>query len=58
MRGLKVVSNLKAMTLEMHYGSKVASYQDHGTSKMAARPHRSTTLERCRPKLFEILGKK
>jgi len=41
----------------MKYGSKVAGYQDHGTSRMAARPHRSITLDRCRPRLNQILGK-
>jgi hypothetical protein len=58
MRALKVVPNTSTMTLEMHYGSSVASYQDHGTSKMAARPHRTITLDKSRPQLFTILGKK
>jgi len=57
MAALSVVANLGSMLIEMKYGSKVAGYQDHGTSRMAARPHRSITLDRCRPRLNQILGK-
>jgi hypothetical protein len=43
--------------LTMH-GSKVAQYLDEGTRRMAARPHRNPTLDRCRPTLLQILAKR
>lgn len=39
-------------------GSKVGGYLEDGTRRMAARPHRGPTLDRCRPRMLEILAKK
>ena len=54
---LTVVANPASGLIEMRAG-KVAQYQDHGTRRMLARPHRGPTLDRCRPRLMQILGSK
>ena len=57
-RGVKVVANAWLMRLEMHYGSLVARWQDQGTKKMKARPHREVTFKKHKAQVWAILGRK
>ena len=55
---VKVVANAWLMRLEMHHGSPVAMWQNDGTKRMRARPHREVTFQKNKAQVWEILGRR